>query len=559
MSIGIDRHHARSRRPRSAHLSTTPSRRRRAGGRTAESGGDHHGRGPAADAEQGESDHEVGVVVPELVGDHPRVGDLQEESGELTRKMAARASLREMPPVLRSPPSGPPGSSYAWRNPSSRPPRACPDRRQGRPGSTPCRSGLPLVRRSGCGTAVAGCSWQRSRGRCSDRGIRDGGAVGPQRPRRRCARRSVPASKPGSGISMLPRWAATRSTTCASTSTQETGPGAVQVPVVGLVERDHRAPRRPQRLDVVGGVLDVGLRLHLGLVAHEAEVPIGDPLLVEPRHGVGRPPLACDQFSTSRWVMMRIHTPASDSLHRASERPRPVAWWRTARPPPRPGGGGRGTTPGPTPTLGSPRSTSGGSSPRRCPRWRARAASERRGVVGAHAVEVDAQHELGRLGGCTSSRPGSDIGAQPVPRRRRASAARTSKLASAACSQVSSAARSSAPRSRRRSESVVREHGHQRVGQLVVGVGQQSGTVPGNRVRMAGDVGGDRRRSARCRLGEGHAPPLAHRRRGGHPGAPVEVEQLRVGDATRQFDGAVDPEATDLRLDERIARSPRRR
>jgi hypothetical protein len=58
------------------------------------------------------------------------------------------------------------------------------------------------------------------------------------------------------------------------------------VGVVGLGEGDDVVAGRPERLDVVGGVVDVDVGLHLGLLAEEAQVAVGDAVLVQPRDGV---------------------------------------------------------------------------------------------------------------------------------------------------------------------------------------------------------------------------------------------------------------------------------
>jgi hypothetical protein len=65
------------------------------------------------------------------------------------------------------------------------------------------------------------------------------------------------------------------------------GAGTVDVLVVRGVEHDHVVAGLAQREHVVRGVVHVAVGLHLGLGAEEADVAVGDPLVVEPGHRVG--------------------------------------------------------------------------------------------------------------------------------------------------------------------------------------------------------------------------------------------------------------------------------
>jgi hypothetical protein len=64
-------------------------------------------------------------------------------------------------------------------------------------------------------------------------------------------------------------------------------PRTVDAAVVGLVVDDDRVPGVAQPRDVVGGVVDVAVGLDFGLLTEEAQVPVRDAGVVEPRHRVG--------------------------------------------------------------------------------------------------------------------------------------------------------------------------------------------------------------------------------------------------------------------------------
>src|SRR5690606_39983642 len=65
------------------------------------------------------------------------------------------------------------------------------------------------------------------------------------------------------------------------------GPRSVEMAVVRRVEHDDLVAPLAEREDVVWRVVDVEMRLDLGLVAEEAEVAVGDAVGVEPLDGVG--------------------------------------------------------------------------------------------------------------------------------------------------------------------------------------------------------------------------------------------------------------------------------
>ena len=62
--------------------------------------------------------------------------------------------------------------------------------------------------------------------------------------------------------------------------------GHVEMPVRGMAEDDDVALLAQQRLDVVGAVLDVQVGVDRALLPHEAEVPIGDAVAVQPLDGL---------------------------------------------------------------------------------------------------------------------------------------------------------------------------------------------------------------------------------------------------------------------------------
>ena len=71
------------------------------------------------------------------------------------------------------------------------------------------------------------------------------------------------------------------------------GPWVALIAVVGLIEDDDLVAGLAERNDVVGGVVDVEIGLDLRLRSEEAEIAVGDSSLVEPLDGIGnRRPVA---------------------------------------------------------------------------------------------------------------------------------------------------------------------------------------------------------------------------------------------------------------------------
>ena len=95
------------------------------------------------------------------------------------------------------------------------------------------------------------------------------------------------------------------------------------------------------------------------------------------------------------------------------------------------------------------------------------------------------------------------------PRRRTASAARTSSVPRAVAAQVNRDACSSAPRLSRSRSSVSREHPVQREDEVLASIDQQPAVLVHDRIGVAGDTRRDRGRPARARLRDRHAPSLA--------------------------------------------------
>ena len=101
-------------------------------------------------------------------------------------------------------------------------------------------------------------------------------------------------------------------------------------------------------------------------------------------------------------------------------------------------------------------------------------------------------------------------------------------------------------------ELLVAQHGVEVRDELLVRRREEARDPVLDRVAMAGDVGDDRRRPARGRLRDRHPPALTSRGAREHPRAPVEVDELGVGDPARELDVRAGVAVLDV-LDERLA------